>query len=854
MRSDDRVMAILTVMILIIALATFVQRGDIAESIFGADDTVSVESDTFKVEPGRFVALDVLANDRGITPLDRETFLITEEPVCGVVRRSRGYIELRSTDACRGTVAVGYCVARDDQCVAGQVDVVFLPNTRKALPTEPARLDTTEPASPIVGVATTNAIAESQETPAPNTPTPDALARDPAPAPASPKTSPSVPKQSVAALDLNPPQITVPTVRTDVGALERTSRDAAPLAEESHAKPDSAAITTSPSDLAVPRTESGSEQEPVVAATDPPRQRLNTSFRWARPPTALAKPGSPDLPKTLPSAPNRPVAVTMQAPAPLGVSPTRPTLSDPESTTIARDAIRATAPKAQTPEVPGRTLPQIAAVTDQAPDALPVVTARPRPEPTNTPRSGIAMQPVPDTLPHVPRVPADSTPETPGVAPLRQPFRTTSPGLNAPKAPAKTSVVLADAPANPSTPSIRDTNSPVLSTIGDRLGEFSRTVASLLRPDRAPKPNVSFEPAEGRMVSVLRLKAQPAPSELGDDQVDRPSSFDATEPVVRMAALTTVAQDAQPRLSRPAAPPPNPLTEPAVLTLPRFDEPSAAIPQPSPDTMSLPSPGSPLRPVPADQPRRLDAPQVAALPDLRTDSHKMPGLAIADCEADLFARPDIGQSAQLVLSSPCRPGQLVTIRHEGLAFTEVTDGNGQFKIMVPAFAEDAVFEAEFSDKERVTAEVRISGLDRVSRAALVWQGDYDLNLHAFEYGAIEGTEGHVWQGEPRSYPRTRRDGGGYLVRLGNELANGLMAEVYTIQGGRNNPRGVVKLSVGVARVGEICGSDIRYATLRSVQRKTSEVRDVSLALTDCNSDDGRRLFTSGFRDLAVAGR
>ncbi|HEU0221644.1 MAG TPA: hypothetical protein VFR34_05460, partial [Paracoccaceae bacterium] len=212
------------------------------------------------------------------------------------------------------------------------------------------------------------------------------------------------------------------------------------------------------------------------------------------------------------------------------------------------------------------------------------------------------------------------------------------------------------------------------------------------------------------------------------------------------------------------------------------------------------------------------------------------------------------QTIRAELVSACRPSMPVTFGHAGLRFTVATDREGRAVAEIPAFAEEAAVEARFADGTELRGEVQVPGLERVARAALVWQGEADLKLHAFEFGAAEEAPGHVWRGAARSYREARRHGGGYLVLLGDPALDGFRSEVYTMLVGRSVPQGIVRLELEVAARGDACAAPIDFAAILTDAVRQGEQRDVRLAIDDCAGEAVSRMYRGGLRDLAIAAR
>jgi len=148
-RGDDRLMTILTGIVLTVALGAVAQRGDVFE---GFDERVSVvpRDDVAILPKDGAWRLDVVANDTGATPEDGDRLLITAAPECGAAWRTDGAIAYAATPRCEGDQRIGYCIADGDGCPEAFVTVTLsdsagAPESRTGMPV--ARLDDLAPAS-----------------------------------------------------------------------------------------------------------------------------------------------------------------------------------------------------------------------------------------------------------------------------------------------------------------------------------------------------------------------------------------------------------------------------------------------------------------------------------------------------------------------------------------------------------------------------------------------------------------------------------------------------------------------------------------------------------------------------------
>ena len=115
-----------------------------------------------------------------------------------------------------------------------------------------------------------------------------------------------------------------------------------------------------------------------------------------------------------------------------------------------------------------------------------------------------------------------------------------------------------------------------------------------------------------------------------------------------------------------------------------------------------------------------------------------------------------------------------------MIFTQTTSAKGELDITVPALARDAVFILAFSSGDGAVAQTTVEDLEDFNRVVVQWRGDMGFQIHAREFGAAYGSEGHVWSGAPRDLTAAITGAGGYMTMNGDtRAADPLLAEVYT---------------------------------------------------------------------------
>jgi hypothetical protein len=234
---------------------------------------------------------------------------------------------------------------------------------------------------------------------------------------------------------------------------------------------------------------------------------------------------------------------------------------------------------------------------------------------------------------------------------------------------------------------------------------------------------------------------------------------------------------------------------------------------------------------PADPPilqAALDADEVPPVP--------LPGPLMLEptCEVALQAEVLPAALVALSLESPCTPMAQVTIHHQGMQFSVVTDDAGEARLVVPALAEGAVFMVDAGDTGGAVAVVTVPELADYDRAVLQWQGSVGPEIHALEFGAGYGEPGHVWHGAPGSTDAALEGSGGFLMRLGDGAGlNPKMAEVYTYPSAGSRNQGLVAFSVETPVTEETCGRDLAAQTIQVSPGAEPFAFDLTMAVPGC---------------------
>ena len=228
-----------------------------------------------------------------------------------------------------------------------------------------------------------------------------------------------------------------------------------------------------------------------------------------------------------------------------------------------------------------------------------------------------------------------------------------------------------------------------------------------------------------------------------------------------------------------------------------------------------------------------------------------PVVAQDSCDSVLAAETSAGAMVRLSLSSTCHAGQNVVIHHNGMMVSAKMDDTGMLMLAIPALSETAMFMAEFSSDGTVSvATVEVPALSFYDRVALLWQGDFGLQLHAREFGGDYGSKDHVWRDSPRSMDSAALGEGGFIVELGDgTIKNGYHAEVYTFPSATVSRAGDVLMSVEAEVDQANCDKDIEAETIQVKSNGDPVVRDLKVTMPSCDNVGDILIFDSLVDDI-----
>lgn len=244
-----------------------------------------------------------------------------------------------------------------------------------------------------------------------------------------------------------------------------------------------------------------------------------------------------------------------------------------------------------------------------------------------------------------------------------------------------------------------------------------------------------------------------------------------------------------------------------------------------------------------------DATQASVSPTKRT-VQITPGAQRKRGNCALSARATAlpGATARLAIKAPCHGNERIEIHHSGLTVTQMTDDRGALTLTIPALSEYAIFLVSFADQTGTVATTHVTDIAQYDRVALQWQGDTSLQIHALEFGASYGAQGHVWADE-------KANGAGTVVHLGHAgFGDAKNIEVYSFPAGQSDQSGSIALTVEAEVTETNCGRDLNVQSLELRADRRLRSRDLTLALPDCSQAGEFLVLNNLFQDLTIAAK
>ncbi len=803
MFKDDRMISILSGVVLMLGLGILAQRTDLFSGLLGSDpDAVELRDDEVVADTGLLTRIDVLSNDIGVDSNAARDLTIVEAPACGRAFVQAGSIQYLGDAECVGEQSIRYAVAAGED--AASANVRLFVRRRAELPVPVA--SATDGATPD---------PETPETPAPDS----AGASGGTDTAADPDTGPDT-ETAAAGTDVSPEAQATP-VPVIVGSapapvLAPPADPVAPDMPEALRRPAADGASTAPSVARDPSTVAGgvgTERRPAAPERVPvPLIGMDQAAAAELPPDmALPSIGEADPLGAVPAD----LAAVEPLPAADPVAPVAPGPAGEETLAALGPALRGEVPGAGaeplgdeepsvtftspgSPSLPGTPLGADAKIEiggfGAVPDlALPTGSA----VPVDGSFVAASAPGHPLTLAHVDvaalsPLPAASSPPA-GDPTLGPVARSTAPsglpdglgGVAAVVLPLTDPGDASDPLALATEPAFKLPDAIVLAALGEEA-------AGLVSNSLAPVPGAAAAPAlPGGAVPGLPQPLLPG--------AERDPLADAAEPApVQIAALS-----AEPA-SEAALPAFLPLTR--VIDTANLTAGSVAI-EPAPAVPALP--GAVPHPAPEPAPATADPSSAPEMPGTDTDPA---GADPAGTATDVAALPPadivctdvprvrtIEQPAAfttVAIEAPCHGGSIARIVHEGVTLGIQLDREGKGQIGMPGLRTSSPARIDFDGGVSVPVTLTFRDTGRIQRVVVAWSAPVKFGLHAFEGGArVPGDQGHVGPSQPRSFGEVRITGGGFLTTYPSVGDGTDQLSVYTLWQSRRGPVGIVRMEL-----------------------------------------------------------
>lgn len=251
----------------------------------------------------------------------------------------------------------------------------------------------------------------------------------------------------------------------------------------------------------------------------------------------------------------------------------------------------------------------------------------------------------------------------------------------------------------------------------------------------------------------------------------------------------------------------------------------------------------------------IDTPVWAADTDAMADVSTLAAPKVADCSPVMTASARPMAMVRLLLSDTCHGSAPVTIHHQGMMFSALTNANGMLTMDVPALARDALFIADFKSDTVVIASVMVPDIATIDRAVLQWQGDDGVQIHALEFGAGYDDVGHIWSAAAGDIAVAMAGAGGFLTSLGDPaISDALRAEVYTYPSNQTARDGSVVLNVEAEITSSNCGRDVAAQSIQISPDQPAKAIDLTMTMPGCDAIGEFLVLKNMFVDLTLAAK
>ncbi len=226
-----------------------------------------------------------------------------------------------------------------------------------------------------------------------------------------------------------------------------------------------------------------------------------------------------------------------------------------------------------------------------------------------------------------------------------------------------------------------------------------------------------------------------------------------------------------------------------------------------------------------------------------------------ECVPGVAAKPLPGALVDLRVSAPCHRDTRLTVHHQGMSVSVMTDEMGRARLQLPALAKTAVFMVELASAPGLLAVTDVPDLADWDRVVLQWRGTDGLSLHALEFGAGYHGDGHVSAAALGDETSALTGMNGYLMRLGDMAGpEPRMAEIYSFPSGKHVRSGTVDLSVEVEVTVDNCGRPISAEMIQVAPGLPPTAIDLEVTLPGCDALGELLVLQNMAMDLKLASR
>ncbi|MGH1351097.1 MAG: hypothetical protein ACRBBN_09855 [Methyloligellaceae bacterium] len=247
---------------------------------------------------------------------------------------------------------------------------------------------------------------------------------------------------------------------------------------------------------------------------------------------------------------------------------------------------------------------------------------------------------------------------------------------------------------------------------------------------------------------------------------------------------------------------------------------------------------------------------------------------IEDCPlpvTNLTALP--GGFTAIKINSSCRGEQTVDIKYAGISFATRFDQRGNLSFILDCFVGDKEsINITYQDGKQQQKTPVLRDMNSLSKIAVIWNSQHNLNLHAFEYASPENSTGHIWEKNPMSLDGVNQKiesngtGHGFMSSMSG-MSKGVTQkiEVYTFMHSSleiERP-GVIKLALGYqtpsASIQQVSCTDtnasyLGYQTVQLLKNQKINREQGQIITNNCgNTASLKKLMPHAIQDLHVGG-